>query len=98
MLGTILAMAGVTFAARIVGLLLPTARVPAFWRRFLGYVPVAVFAALIVPGLPGADPTDTAWRIGAATVTGLLVWRTRALAPGLLAGLALYLVVRASSG
>ncbi len=98
MAGTILAMAVVTFAVRFGGLLLPTARVPSFWQRFLAYVPVAVFAALIVPGLPGTEATDTAWRLGAAAVTALPVWRTRSLAPGLVVGLALYLVVRASNG
>jgi branched-subunit amino acid transport protein len=98
MAGTILAMAAVTFAVRLGGLLLPTARVPSFWRRFLAYVPVAVFAALIVPGLPGTDATDTAWRLGAAAVTALLVWRTRSLGAGLVIGLTLYLVVRASNG
>jgi branched-subunit amino acid transport protein len=96
--GTILAMAAVTFAVRLIGLLVSTARVPSFWRRFLVYVPVAVFSALIVPGLPGMDATDSAWRVAAAAVTGLLVWRTRSLAPGLVGGLALYLVVRPSSG
>ena len=98
LVGTIVAMAAVTFALRLAGLLAPTARVPAFGRRFLAYVPVAVFAALIVPGLPGTDASDTTWRIAAAALTGLLVWRTRAFAPGMLAGLVLYLVVRASGG
>lgn len=95
---TILAMAAVTYASRLAGLLLPTTRIRGFWRRFLGYVPVAVFAALIVPGLPGADAADTAWRLAAAGVTALLVLRTRSLAPGLLGGLALYLAVRALAG
>jgi branched-subunit amino acid transport protein len=98
MVATILAMAAVTFAVRLGGLLLLTTRVPAFWQRFLGYVPVAVFAALIVPGMPGVDAVDTAWRVAAAALTALLVARTRSLAPGLVAGLALYLAVRASGG
>lgn len=98
MAGTILAMAAVTFVVRYTGLLLPTARVPAFWRRFLTFVPVAVFAALIVPGLPGTHPSDTAWRLAAAALTGLVVGRTRSLGAGLLSGLALYAVVRAVGG
>jgi branched-subunit amino acid transport protein len=98
MAGTILAMAAVTFAVRLAGLLAPTSRVPTFWRRFLTYVPVAVFAALIVPGLPGTEASDTAWRVAAAALTGLLVGRTRTFAPGLLAGLALYMAVRATVG
>ncbi len=88
---TIVAMAAVTFAARYAGLWLPTGRVRGYWRRFLGYVPIAVFAALIAPGLPGADPVDTAWRFAAAAVTALVVLRTRSLAVGLVGGLVLYL-------
>ena len=95
---TIMAMAAVTFAARYAGLRLPTGRVRGFWRRFLSYVPTAVFAALFVPGLPGVDASDTAWRVAAAAITALVVVRTRSLAAGLLGGLALYLTVRALGG
>lgn len=98
MTATILAMAAVTFAVRLVGLLLPTGRVRGFWRRFLAYVPVAVFAALIVPGLPGSGPADSLWRLAAAGLTAGVVLRTRSLAAGLLAGLAAYLAVRALAG
>ncbi len=92
---TILAMAGVTYGLRLWGLLLPGARLRGYGRRFLDAVPVAVFAALIAGGLPGADAVDGAWRIAAATVTALVVARTGGLAPGLLLGLAVYLAVRA---
>lgn len=95
---TIVAMAAVTFAARYAGLRLPTGRVRGYWRRFLSYVPTAVFAALIVPGLPGGDVGDSAWRIAAAAMTALLVLRTRSLAAGLLGGLTLYVAVRALFG
>lgn len=95
---TIAAMAAVTFLARYAGLWLPAGRVRGFWQRFLRYVPVAVFAALIVPGLPGSNVGDTAWRVLAAAVTAALVLRTGSLAPGLLAGLGLYLTVRAFAG
>ena len=92
---TIVAMAAVTYGARAWGLWLPATRPRGFARRFLDRVPVAVFAGLAATGLPGAGPLDGAWRLAAATVTVLVVARTRALAPGLLAGLALYLAARA---
>ena len=91
---TILAMAGVTFGVRLWGLLLPGTRLRGYGRRFLDAVPVAVFAALVAGGLPGADAIDGAWRIAAAAAT-VVVARTRGLAHGLLAGLAVYLAVRA---
>jgi branched-subunit amino acid transport protein len=92
---TIAAMAAVTYGARAWGLWLPATRPRGFARRFLDGVPVAVFAGLAASGLPGAGPLDGAWRLAAATVTVLAVARTRALAPGLLAGLVLYLAARA---
>lgn len=92
---TILAMAGVTYGVRLWGLLLPGTRLRGYGRRFVEAVPVAVFAALVAGGLPGTDAVDSAWRIAAATVTASVVARTRGLAPGLLAGLAVYLAVRA---
>lgn len=92
---TILAMGLVTFLPRLWGLFLPTTRLRGFWQRFLDSVPVAVFAALVVPALPGEGLTDTAWRVLAASLTVVVGLRTRSLAPGLLAGLALYLTVRA---
>lgn len=92
---TILAMSGVTYATRLWGLLLPGARVRGYPRRVLDLVPVAVFAALVAQGLPGAGPVDGAWRVLAATVTVAWVARTRSLGVALLLGLALYLAVRA---
>jgi len=91
---TILAMAGVTFGVRLWGLLLPGTRLRGYGRRFLDAVPVAMFAALVAGGLPGADAIDGVWRIAAAAVTVVVV-RRWGLAPGLLAGLAVYLAVRA---
>jgi len=91
---TIVGMAAVTFGTRLWGLVLPTARFRGAGRRFLDFVPVAVFAAMAAAGLPGADVADTAWRSGAALLTAVVAWRTRSLGPALLAGLALYLAVQ----
>lgn len=92
---TILAMGLVTFLPRLWGLYLPAGRLRGFWRRFLDAVPIAVFAALVVPALPGDGWTDSGWRVLSALLTLVVGLRTRSLAPGLLAGLGLYLVVRA---
>jgi branched-subunit amino acid transport protein len=92
---TILGMAGVTYGVRLWGLLLPGTRLRGYGRRFLDAVPVAVFAALVAGGLPGADAIDGAWRIAAAAVTVVVVARTRGLAAGLLLGLGVYLAARA---
>lgn len=91
----IIGMATVTFAVRWWGLALPTARVRGFWRRFLTYVPVAVFAALVVPGMPGVHVADSAWRAAAAAVTVVVTARTRSLPIGMSAGIVVYGVVRA---
>ena len=45
-------MVGVTFGSRYAGLALRT-EPPAFWVRFLHFVPIAVFAALVTPSLGG---------------------------------------------
>jgi branched-subunit amino acid transport protein len=91
---TIVGMAAVTFGTRLWGLVLPTTRLRGAGRRFLDHLPVAVFAAMAAAGLPGAGLADTAWRAGAALLTGVVAWRTRSMGAALLAGLMLYLVVR----
>jgi branched-subunit amino acid transport protein len=94
----ILAMATLTYGIRLWGLLLPGARVSGFAARFLQFIPVAVFAALVVTGLPGADLRDSALRLAAALATGALVWWRGSFALGLLVGLGAYLAVRVAIG
>ena len=50
---TLAGMVAVTFGSRLVGLTLRVG-LPAFWLRFLHFVPIAVFAALVTPSLQGA--------------------------------------------
>jgi branched-subunit amino acid transport protein len=45
-------MVAVTFGSRYAGLALRT-ELPVFWVRFLHFVPIAVFAALVTPSLEG---------------------------------------------
>ncbi|HEX7003737.1 MAG TPA: AzlD domain-containing protein [Trueperaceae bacterium] len=89
---TILLMALVTYLPRLAGFMLAGSRVPPFWLRFLRFVPISVFAVLIVPALPGAGGLGA--RAAAAAVAGLLMWRRRSLALGLLGGLATFYLLR----
>jgi branched-subunit amino acid transport protein len=91
-LPVLLGMAGVTYASRLAGLWLHT-RVPAFWMRFLRFVPIAVFAALVVPALPG-ERGEAPIRFLAAGLAALASWRFRKLWLGLATGMAAYWLLR----
>ena len=90
---TILLMAFVTYGPRLLGLSLAKISLPPFWTRFLQFVPVAVFAALVVPALPKAG--ETPLRLIAAGVAALVLWRVRSLWFGLLVGMAVFWGLRA---
>jgi branched-subunit amino acid transport protein len=84
----ILGMAAVTYASRLAGLLLRTS-VPPFWERFLRFVPIAVFAALVVPALPG-ERGEAGVRLLAAALAAAASWRFRKLWLGIAVGMAAY--------
>ncbi len=90
---TILLMALVTYGPRLVGLSLAKVSLPLFWARFLQFVPVAVFAALIVPVLPSSG--ETSIRLVAAGVAALVLWRVWSLWFGLLVGMVVFWSLRA---
>ncbi len=75
----------VTFGSRLIGMML-TAPLPPFWARFVRFVPIAVFAALIAPNLEGTRGEGLE-RLLAAVLSGFLAWRTKQLWIGLLAGM-----------
>ena len=89
---TVAGMLAVTFGSRLAGLSL-RAELPPFWLRFLHFVPIAVFAALVTPSLAG-DFGAGEIRIAAAGVTGLAAWRWRNLGLALAAGLATFWLLR----
>ena len=93
--GIILLMAVVTYLPRIIGFTLPAGSVHGFWRRFLHFVPIAVFAALVVPGLPGAEG-ELGIRIVGAAAAGLAIWRTHSVGLGILVGMAAFWLLRAA--
>jgi len=90
---TILLMALVTYLPRLAGLSLASLTLPPFWTRFLRFVPVAVFAALVAPVLPNAGETPI--RLVAAGVAALVLWRFRSLWLGLLVGMVAFWGLRA---
>lgn len=90
---TILLMALVTYLPRLAGLSLTGLTLPPFWTRFLRFVPIAVFAALVVPALP--SPGETPVRLVAAGVAALALWRFGSLWFGLLVGMMAFWGLRA---
>lgn len=86
----------VTYPARLLGLSLGRLNLPPFWLAFLRFVPVSVFAALIVPDVLGSPEWPR--RLPAALIGALLMWRTRSLALGILGGFAVYWAVRVALG
>lgn len=85
---TMLSMWAVTYAARFAGLSLGGLKLSPFWLAFLRFVPISVFAALIVPDI--ASSADWPQKLLACAVAALLVWRTKAIAWGIIGGFAVY--------
>jgi branched-subunit amino acid transport protein len=89
-------MLAVTFGSRLSGLTLHM-RLPEFWLRFLHFVPIAVFAALVTPSLQGSRG-EGGIRIAAAALVGLVAWRTRQLAVAIAVGMAAFWLLRLLPG
>ena len=90
-----IALAGmvmVTFGSRYAGLALRT-ELPAFWLRFLHFVPIAVFAALVTPSLEGGLGEGEIRFVG-AVATALVAWRTRSLGLSIAAGMVAFWFLR----
>lgn len=82
----------VTFGSRLAGLTVQL-RLPPFWLRFLGFVPIAVFAALVTPSLQGSRG-EGGIRVAAATLASLVAWRSRNLAFAIAVGMAAFWLLR----
>lgn len=85
-------MCAVTFGSRLAGLTVQM-RLPPFWLRFLGFVPIAVFAALVTPSLQGSRG-EGGIRLAAAALAGIVVWRSRNLAAAIAVGMAAFWLLR----
>jgi branched-subunit amino acid transport protein len=78
---TILGMALITYVTRVTTMLALRGDVAPWLRRWLGYVPVAMFTALILPPLllierDGAKILALGPALPAGLVGGLAAWRT----------------------
>jgi branched-subunit amino acid transport protein len=93
---TCVGMFVVTFGSRLAGLTLQP-RLPAFWLRFLHFVPIAVFAALITPSLEGSRG-EGGIRVAAAIAAAFVAWRTRQLALAIAVGMAAFWLLRLLPG
>ncbi len=93
----ILAVALVTYATRLGGFRLGQRDLPPFIVRFLAYVPVAVFAALIAPDLGLGGPQLLPRLAGLALAT-VAILRSRQLWAGLIAGMAGFWLAQAALG
>ena len=85
-------MVAVTFGSRYAGLAL-RAELPAFWVRFLHFVPVSVFAALVTPSLEGGLGEGEIRLVG-AVVTAFAAWRTKNLGLSIAAGMVVFWLLR----
>lgn len=95
-LATLLLMWAVTYPARLLGLGLGRLSLPPFWLNFLRFVPVSVFAALIVPDVLGSP--EWPLRLTGCALGGALMWRTGNLALGILGGFGAYWAARVLLG
>ena len=96
---TILGMALATYATRAITMLALRGDVAPWLRRWLSYVPVAMFTALILPPLLLSDQAGArALAIGpalpAGLVGGLAAWRTGNVLLTILAGLVTFWALR----
>jgi branched-subunit amino acid transport protein len=83
----------ITYATRLAGLAFSDRRVPPVVRRFLAYVPIAAFAALVAPGLGHADD-DLMPRLTAAAVAAIVGHRIRRLWACISVGLVVFWITR----
>jgi branched chain amino acid efflux pump len=93
---TILGMCIVTYALRATMLVTGGNRFPAWLERGLEYVPIALFAALVVPGLLRPHGHVTLGpEVLAGAVAAFVAWRTGGKMPLiLLAGVGTFLLIR----
>ncbi|MBB6098683.1 branched-subunit amino acid transport protein [Deinobacterium chartae] len=90
---TIALMGVVTYLSRYLGFALGHLELPDFWLRFLRFVPIAVFAALVAPELPGTSG-EAPQRLLAAAMAAVAIWRFGQLWLGLAVGLLAFWVLR----
>src|SRR3954447_3621322 len=92
---TILGMALATYATRVITMLALRGEVAPWLRRWLDYVPVAMFTALVLPPLllstqAGVSTLAIGPALPAGIVGGLVAWRSGNVLLTILAGMATF--------
>lgn len=96
---TILGMALVTYAARVIPMLVLRGELPVWLQRWLGFVPVAVFTALILPPLLLREDGEARMlafgpALPAGIIGALVAWRTNNVLLTIGAGLVTFWLLR----
>ncbi|MBK9711796.1 MAG: AzlD domain-containing protein [Kouleothrix sp.] len=96
---TIIGMALATYATRVVTMLALRDEVAPWLRRWLGYVPAAVFTALILPPLllredGGARALAIGPALPAGIIGALVAWRSGNILLTIAAGMAAFWALR----
>lgn len=96
---TLLGMALVTYATRVITMLALRGELAPWLRRWLGYVPVAMFTALILPPLifqarGGAQTLAFGPALPAGLVGALMAWRSGNVLLTIVAGMATFWLLR----
>jgi branched-subunit amino acid transport protein len=90
-------IAVLTYLTRVSGFLIGRRAIPPVLDRFLSYVPVAVFAALVVPNVSPSGQNVPA-RVVAVILAALVAYRVRYLWASIGAGMAIFWLIRAAGG
>jgi branched-subunit amino acid transport protein len=90
-------LAVLTYLTRISGFLIGGRPIPPMLDRFLSYVPVAVFAALVVPNVAPTSQHMIA-RVAAVLLAGLIAYRVRQLWASIGVGMIAFWLIRAVGG
>ena len=96
MIGWMIAgMALVTYLTRAPLMVLLRGDLPGWLSRWLQFVPIAVFTALVVPPFvaPRGHP-EAQWGLVVALVAGVVAWRTKQVYATIAAGLLLFWLSR----
>ena len=96
-LAAIVACALITYATRLLGLLLHAREAPPYVSRVLDYVPLGAFTAIIVLGLTDARD-ELSPRLIAMLVAGIVAWRAGHLWAALGAGFVAFTLLRVLIG
>ena len=96
MIGWMIAgMALVTYLTRAPLLVLLRGDLPPWLTRWLQFVPIAVFAGLVVPPFVARNRApEPDWRLVVALVAGLVAWRTGQVYTTIAAGLVVFWIGR----